>query len=90
MKNNNIITLAFIILVLFLAGCNKAISPISQKDNNDVYKIAVIAPQFGPYEALGLSIIHGAELAVEEKNKNGGINGKKIELVKVDDGGLAS
>ncbi len=90
MKKNNIITLSFIILVLFLAGCNKAISPVSQKDNNDVYKIAVIAPQFGPYEALGLSIIHGAELAVEEKNKNGGINGKKIELLREDDGGLAS
>ena len=90
-KKNNIITLSFVLLVLFLTVCSgSSVSPVSQKDNNDVYKIAVIAPQFGPYEALGLSIIHGAELAVDMKNKSGGISGKKIELVKVDDGGLAS
>lgn len=77
-----------IILLLFsfllAPGCTR-----TEKLSSDVYKIAVAAPQFGPYQELGLSIIRGAELAVDLKNKDGGINGKKIELVKVDDGGLA-
>lgn len=91
MKQNNTFILFFISVgILFFTGCNKSNISSNQNNEGDVYKIAVIAPQFGPYEALGLSIIHGAELAVKEKNKSGGIDGKKIELIKVDDGGLAS
>ena len=71
-----------LIISLFLSGCFRP----PQMD--DVYKIAVVAPQSGPYSLLGESIINGAELAVEKANKNGGINGRKILLVKEDDGGL--
>lgn len=75
-------------MLLSLNGCSK--SQIGQQSNKeDVYKIAVAAPQFGPYKELGSSIINGAQLAVDLKNQAGGINGKKIELVTVDDGGLA-
>ena len=75
--------LASLPLISFLlTGC-------TTNRSSDFYKIAVIAPQIGPYEALGQSIINGAELAVDIKNQNGGINGKKIKLIKVDDGGLA-
>ena len=79
-------------LLLFSTSCSKIQQPLpeqSKVNNEDVYKIAVAAPQFGPYQALGLSIINGAELAVELKNQLGGIEGKKVQLVKVDDGGLA-
>ena len=77
--------------LLFLFGCSKSqLTPTkASKIEEDVYKLAVAAPQFGPYQALGLSIIHGAELAVDEKNESGGIGGKKIKLIKVDDGGLS-
>ena len=80
-------------LLLFLNGCSKP-NEISKQniketiEKKDIYKIAVVAPQIGPYQALGLSIIRGAELAVDIKNEQGGINGKQIELIKVDDGGL--
>ncbi len=77
-------------LIFILSGCAKSDSSrISLDSNEDTYKIAVIAPQIGPYKSLGNSIIHGAELAVINKNATGGINGKKIELIKVDDGGLS-
>ena len=76
------------ILICSQTGCCKYKTSAS-RNTADNYKIAVAAPQFGPYEALGLSIVHGAELAVELKNQEGGINGKKIQLIKVDDGGLA-
>ena len=75
------------LLLFSLTGCSK--NNLSTNNNENSYKIAVAAPQFGPYKELGLSIINGAELAVDLKNKQGGINGKKIELIEVDDGGLA-
>ena len=70
-------------------GCTKPQNNSLKLNEGDVYKIAVAAPQFGPYKALGLSIVNGAQLAVGLKNQSGGINGKKIELITVDDGGLA-
>ena len=76
-------TIFFILILgLFLNGCFRP--PLAE----DTYKIAVVAPQSGPYSLLGESIINGTELAVEQANKNGGINGEKIVLVKEDDGGL--
>lgn len=80
MKKNLIVF--FLALSLFLNGCSK----LSQ--SGDFYKIAVVAPQSGPYSFLGKSIINGAELAVKEANEKGGVNGKKIVLIKEDDGGL--
>ena len=41
---------------------------VKSPQNEDVYKIAVVAPQSGPYSLLGQSIIHGAELAIDEAN----------------------
>ena len=93
-KSNLQLVLLCLSLILF-AGCAKkdSISSVSnnvkQVSEEDIYKIAVAAPQFGPYQELGLSIVRGAELAVELKNKNGGINGKQIKLINVDDGGLS-
>ena len=77
-------------LFLFLIGCTKLQQPsLNSSSDNSTYKIAVAAPQFGPYQALGSSIINGAQLAVDLKNQSGGIDGKKIKLIIVDDGGLA-
>ena len=85
-NQKTIFAMCLLLLMTFFAGCSNK-QKVSENDNT--YKIAVAAPQIGPYKALGLSIINGAELAVESKNGQGGINGKKIELVKIDDGGLA-
>ena len=73
----------WIIVFLLFAGFGCTVH-----NREDFYKIAVAAPQFGPYESLGLSIINGAEVAVDLKNQEGGIDGKKLKLIKVDDGGL--
>ena len=79
----HLVNLLILILSLFLmVGC------FSPPRSEETYKIAVVAPQSGPYSYLGESIVNGAELAVEEANENGGIDRKKIVLVKEDDGGL--
>ncbi|MBI3590895.1 MAG: branched-chain amino acid ABC transporter substrate-binding protein [Candidatus Melainabacteria bacterium] len=91
-KNASTLILCFsAFLLVLLSGCTKSQpQSVSQSESSeDGYKIAVAAPQFGPYEELGLSIINGAELAVDLKNQSGGVGGKKINLIKVDDGGLA-
>ncbi len=79
----HLINLLILILGLFLMyGC------FSPPQSEEAYKIAVVAPQSGPYSYLGESIVNGAELAVEEANEGAGIDKKKIVLVKEDDGGL--
>jgi branched-chain amino acid transport system substrate-binding protein len=48
-------------------------------------KIGFHAPLTGFAAADGKSALNGAELAVDEVNAAGGINGRKVELVVVDD-----
>lgn len=51
----------------------------------DTVKIGINAPLTGFAAADGKSALTGAELAVEQANADGGINGKQIELVVYDD-----
>lgn len=51
----------------------------------DTVKIGINAPLTGFAAADGKSALTGAELAVEQANAEGGINGKQIELVVYDD-----
>ncbi|MBP9709259.1 MAG: branched-chain amino acid ABC transporter substrate-binding protein [Oligoflexales bacterium] len=48
-------------------------------------KIGVAGPHTGNYAAFGEQLWRGAEKAAQDINQAGGINGKKIELVKADD-----
>lgn len=73
-----------LVLSLVLTGCVK----LPQEE--DFYKIAVVAPRSGPYSLIGESIINGAELAVKEINNKDGVDGRKVLLIKEDDGGLLS
>lgn len=52
----------------------------------DTIKIGFHAPQTGFAASDGKSATIGAELAVEQVNAAGGVNGKKLELVVYDDG----
>ncbi len=68
--------LAFV-MVLFMFG--------SVAFAGDVVKIGLFVPLTGFAAADGASAKHAALLAVEKINKDGGINGKKLELVIYDD-----
>jgi len=54
---------------------------ISTMANADVVKIGLNYPETGPYSVQGLAQLRAANMAVEEINAQGGILGKKIELV---------
>lgn len=53
--------------------------------NADTIKIGFNVPLTGFAAADGQSALHGAELAVEQVNANGGVNGDALELVVYDD-----
>lgn len=49
------------------------------------YKVGVVLSLSGPGSPLGLPEKNAVEMAVEEINQSGGINGKKIEVIIEDD-----
>jgi ABC-type branched-subunit amino acid transport system substrate-binding protein len=52
-----------------------------------VVKIGLVAPFEGRYRPIGYEAIYAARLAIREINARGGISGRRIELVALDDRG---
>jgi branched-chain amino acid transport system substrate-binding protein len=52
--------------------------------------IGHFASMSGPQATFGISTDQAIRLAIKEKNEKGGINGRKIELVTIDDAGKQS
>lgn len=78
------ILLALIVsLAVLVTGCGGSQS--AQSDNKGPVKIGFFAPITGPAAHDGESVLNAAKLAVENINKDGGINGRKVELVNYDD-----
>ena len=75
--------IAMLSLAVVLAGCGGS-QPQGQADKGPI-KIGFFAPVTGPAAADGQSVLNAAKLAVEQKNKAGGINGRQVELVYYDD-----
>lgn len=51
---------------------------------DDVIKIGIVASQNGPLVPWGSDAINGAQLAVDQVNKAGGIDGKQVQLLVED------
>ncbi|WP_445678191.1 ABC transporter substrate-binding protein [Psychrobacillus sp. FSL W7-1493] len=73
--------LASTLLIGVLAGCN---SEGGSGDGGETIKIGINLELSGGVASYGQSEDKAIDLAVEEINDDGGIDGKKIELVKVD------
>lgn len=67
--------------VVAAAGAIAGVVPAHAQD----IKLGVIAGMSGPGTSYGIGIRQGAEMAVKEINAAGGIKGRKIALVVVDD-----
>ena len=70
-------------LVMVVAGCGG--TQTTKTDSKSPVKIGFFAPITGPAAADGESVLNAAKLAVEKINKDGGINGRQVELVNYDD-----
>jgi branched-chain amino acid transport system substrate-binding protein len=78
-----------VLATLLIAGCHapgSSSTPGSGASAGPI-KIAVVDAQSGQLSSLGAWESKGAKLAVDEWNKNGGINGRKIQLDVFDDTG---
>lgn len=64
------------IIVLILSSCSK---------EEEILQIGFVGTLTGAYASVGISEMYGAEMAVNEINLNGGINGKQVQLVIKDD-----
>lgn len=73
------IVAAALVAVLGLSACQSAGSA------SGPIRLGVIAPLSGGGTSYGLGIKQGAQMAVDEINQAGGVNGRKIEMVTVDD-----
>ncbi|MED1472412.1 ABC transporter substrate-binding protein [Bacillus salipaludis] len=76
-------SLLMIAFLLLLTACGSNATGGKSSDTKTL-KIGALYPLSGDLALLGEESYRGAELAVEEINKKGGIDGKKVELVKAD------
>lgn len=92
MKKTVSLLLTAALAVGTLAGCGSAdttaksdSSTTSSAENGTVFKIGGIGPTTGGAALYGLAVQRGAQIAVDEINEAGGINGVKIEFKFEDD-----
>ena len=81
MKKLLSVLLTVVMAASMLAGCGGA----GNKGGDDTFKIGVIGPLTGGAAAYGQAVQYAAEIAVEEINAAGGINGKQVEIKSEDD-----
>jgi branched-chain amino acid transport system substrate-binding protein len=71
-----------LVLAVFVAGCGE-----SDDNKTGSWKIGLQAPITGDLAQLGEGMLEGAQLAAAEINEDGGLLGKDIEIVAIDDKG---
>ena len=58
--------------------------------SGDTIKVGVMGPMTGDVSVYGLAVTNGANLYLDQVNANGGINGKMIESITMDEQGDAT
>ena len=86
-----------LVMALTLVSCGGEEAPSTQSPNataaanpgqsSGTIKIAMSTAQTGALAEAGVSQVNSAEMAIEEINNAGGINGQQLELVVYDDKG---
>ena len=57
--------------------------------SGDTIKVGVLGPMTGDVSVYGLAVINGATLYLKQVNEKGGINGKQLEIITMDEQGLS-
>ena len=71
-------------MVAVLASCGGKKAP-NYAENNEKIKVGISGPLTGGAAMYGIAVKNSAQLAIDEINANGGINGVMLELVAADD-----
>lgn len=72
-------------LTPILAACGVAMGLAWSGAQAQSIKIAVVGPTTGPVTQYGDMVREGVDTAIEQINAAGGVNGKKLEAVVIDD-----
>ena len=80
------------VLAIGFAACGDSDddSSDSSGESSEKVRIGLEAPLSGDLQTLGEGMLNGAELAADEINADGGLLGKDVEIVAIDDGGDAA
>ena len=76
-------------LMGILCACGNTKTDDEKNSGNTVFKIGSIGPTTGEAAEYGNAVMNAAQLAVDEINAAGGINGYKVEFMSADDMGDA-
>jgi branched-chain amino acid transport system substrate-binding protein len=77
-----------VVLALGIAACGGSDDETTAGDSGTV-RIGLEAPLSGDLQTLGEGMLNGAQLAADQRNADGGLLDKDIEIVPIDDGGDA-
>jgi branched-chain amino acid transport system substrate-binding protein len=70
-------------VLVFLAGISSLLF-LSCSNPREV-RVGVVGPLSGEQEAIGKDVLNGVQIAVDEWNAKGGVHGKAITLISLDD-----
>jgi branched-chain amino acid transport system substrate-binding protein len=84
------ILLPALVIVFFILYYSNYLGKPTYNQGLAPIKIGLVGPWTGPLAVPGASMREGAELAVENINRNGGINSRQVVLIEYDDRGLPS
>ena len=76
------VALSLVFCLSAFAGCGGA---VNYAENNTEYVIGVSGPLTGGAAMYGIAVKNAAQMAVDEINAAGGLNGVKFKLVAMDD-----
>jgi ABC-type branched-subunit amino acid transport system substrate-binding protein len=68
-----------------VAGCGGSDSDTGGSEGSASFRLGLEAPLSGEQSVLGQGMLKGAELAADRLNQKGGIEGKEVEIVPIDD-----
>ena len=68
-----------------VAGCGGSDSDTGGTEGSSSFRLGLEAPLSGEQSVLGQGMLKGAELAADRLNQKGGIEGKEVEIVPIDD-----
>jgi branched-chain amino acid transport system substrate-binding protein len=85
MKKVLSIVLALVLMSTMVTGCANNSANNATPTDSGAIKIAVAAPMTGDNAEYGKGFLNAAQIKAEEWNANGGVLGKKIEIVAFDD-----
>src|SRR5699024_10616131 len=72
------------------AASTAASGAASGSASGDTIKVGLLAPLTGDVSVYGIAVANGANLYIKQVNEAGGINGKQVEVVEMDEQGDAT